>query len=655
MFFFDFIPRPPRYEFPASFHPGSTFSENLETVLHWLLAKDPNDRLSSRNLVRILWEWDAGSSASSSAPSSEETGPKPTSANDGLVRKLSAGGSGLPGVTQTPTTAISTAKDDPNTLVVKPPLSVLDQKREKRNKCRITAKQVDAAVFNPNLILSYTADGRKADAAGAKSKIAMDCVSSETWSEPFKTKDAAGGSSSGVGGTAGAAPGGTGGGPEDSPAVSTNLLDGDSPLLGPTEAQASMTRGGSSSSWTADFAAFESPKGFQKSASFERGGEGFGGVSLQHASQQHNFEDMFGSGQDAGSASSSGTSSSVLRSAGATNQGDLDLLDGSAPTTGTDRRPLPSGGAVSSQDPLLLQPGPKSFPSTKTAPPGQGGVFSPQFPPPGSATTPVPAPQPRSNLAVLHQINFSSNSPVDAAVQRGGGLGPSSGVEEDTLFADLGFGTASSGSSSGGSFVAKEKSPQSSSADERAASHPPAGASFQSGGANAAGAAATSHGPQRGGARGTAAYHDDPAAGAGSGATSLPAGAQKRDPFQVDFWTSAAVVSDSNSRAAKREDAFDDFSGILGDHAAAPKVETSAAPRGAPKGGVETTSSAPAPMTGVGTPAGGAGVTTATSTYSGLSTAGARKPTLDPWRVDFSEGVDRPKSPKDVAFDDLGF
>jgi len=33
------------------------YSEKLEDVMHWLLAKDPIDRLTSRALVRIMWQW----------------------------------------------------------------------------------------------------------------------------------------------------------------------------------------------------------------------------------------------------------------------------------------------------------------------------------------------------------------------------------------------------------------------------------------------------------------------------------------------------------------------------------------------------------------------------------------------------------------------
>jgi len=37
--------------------PDHAYSEKLEDVMHWLLAKDPTDRLTSRALVMILWQW----------------------------------------------------------------------------------------------------------------------------------------------------------------------------------------------------------------------------------------------------------------------------------------------------------------------------------------------------------------------------------------------------------------------------------------------------------------------------------------------------------------------------------------------------------------------------------------------------------------------
>ncbi|CAD7943081.1 unnamed protein product [Amoebophrya sp. A120] len=98
------------YELPPDYIPGDTYSENLETVLHWLLARNPESRLTSRNLVRILWEWEGN-------PCLDPT-------------------------------------EDANTLVVSPPMDVLQQKREKRKKCVDKAQQLSGAVYNPVAVMN---------------------------------------------------------------------------------------------------------------------------------------------------------------------------------------------------------------------------------------------------------------------------------------------------------------------------------------------------------------------------------------------------------------------------------------------------------------------------------------------------------------------
>mmetsp|Transcript_8702 Transcript_8702/g.21083 ORF Transcript_8702/g.21083 Transcript_8702/m.21083 type:complete len:844 (-) Transcript_8702:203-2734(-) len=119
------------YELPADFVPGETYSENLETVLHWLLAKSPNSRLDSRNLVRILWEWEGNPCLNPS--------------------------------------------EDSNTLVVQPPKEVYAQKKEKRRKCIDRSQNLQGAIYNPvavlNLVESKKEEKEQAEAATAAGTI----------------------------------------------------------------------------------------------------------------------------------------------------------------------------------------------------------------------------------------------------------------------------------------------------------------------------------------------------------------------------------------------------------------------------------------------------------------------------------------------------
>ncbi|CAD7973540.1 unnamed protein product [Amoebophrya sp. A25] len=139
------------YDLPADFVPCETYSENLETVLHWLLAKRPDARLNSRNLVRMLWEWEGN-------PCLDPT-------------------------------------EDGNTLVVSPPMAVLEQKREKRRKCHERNQQLHGAVYNPVAVMNLVEHEKQQAGGGGDSSTGINSGGLVTAS--------ASGSTSGGGGTSG--------------------------------------------------------------------------------------------------------------------------------------------------------------------------------------------------------------------------------------------------------------------------------------------------------------------------------------------------------------------------------------------------------------------------------------------------------------------